>query len=93
MTKTERKKQQTREVIQLLESQFKAKNFDNDEGSYFTFFIGDFEGSLYRRDFEVRMYDNMRMSEGFTDEEYAIRDAANLLEYSINKEIRNYLNN
>jgi len=91
MTKTEFKKQQTKGVIELLESKFNAKNFDNDQGSYFTFNIGEFEGSLMRRDFEVMMHDNMRMGPGFTDEEYAVRDAAAVLEDTINKAIGNFL--
>tara|TARA_Y100000385_G_scaffold21871_1_gene21360 strand:+ start:270 stop:551 length:282 start_codon:yes stop_codon:yes gene_type:complete len=91
MTKTELKRLQTEEVIKLLESKFKAQNFDNDQGSYFTFNIGDFEGSLMRRDFEVMFNDTISMGPGFTDEEYAIRDAALVLEDSVNKEIKNYL--
>ena len=91
MTKTELKRQQTKEIIELLESKFNATDFDNDAGSYFTFSIGHFEGSLMRRDFEVSMHDNMRMGPGFTDEEYSIRDAAIVLEDSINKAIGNFL--
>jgi|TARA_B110000285_G_scaffold178957_1_gene201418 hypothetical protein len=91
MTKTELKRQQTKEIIELLESKFKATDFDNDQGSYFTFSIGHFEGSLMRRDFEVMMHDNMRMGPGFTDEEYAVRDASIVLEDALNKEIQNYL--
>ena len=91
MTKTELKRQQTKEIIELLESKFKATDFDNDQGSYFTFSIGHFEGSLMRRDFEVMMHGNMRMGPGFTDEEYAVRDASIVLEDALNKEIQNYL--
>ena len=91
MTKTELKRQQTKEIIELLESKFKATDFDNDQGSYFTFSIGHFEGSLMRRDFEVMMHDNMKMGPGFTDEEYAVRDASIVLEDALNKEIQNYL--
>ena len=92
MTKTELKKLQTKEIIELLESKFKAENFDNDQGSYFTFNIGEFEGSLMRRDFDVMMHDSMRMGPGFTDDRYAIRDAAIVLEDAINEEIKSYLN-
>jgi len=92
MTKTELKKQQTREIIELLEKEFQATDFENDQGSYFTFFIGNLEGSLMRRDFDVSMYNNMRMGPGFTDKEYAIRDAAKVIEDEINKEIQKYLN-
>jgi len=91
MTKTQLKRLQTEGVIKLLERKFKAQNFDNDQGSYFTFNIGDFEGSLMRRDFEVMFNDTISMGPGFTDEEYAIRDAALVLEDSVNKEIKNYL--
>ena len=91
MTKTEIKKQQTKEIIELLESKFNATDFDNDEGSYFTFSIGHFEGSLMRRDFEVMMNDNIKMGPGFTDEEYSIRDASIVIEDAINKAIGNYL--
>ena len=92
MTKTELKRQQTKEIIELLESKFKATDFDNDQGSYFTFSIGHFEGSLMRRDFEVMMHDNMRMGPGFTQEDYDIRDAAEVLEDGLNKEIEYHLN-
>jgi hypothetical protein len=91
MTKTELKKQQTQGVIELLESKFGATDFENDEGSYFTFFIGDFEGSLMRRDFDVCMSDAIAMGPGFTKEEYTIRDDAQLLEDSINEAIQEYL--
>tara|TARA_R110001592_G_scaffold26148_2_gene98286 strand:+ start:108 stop:398 length:291 start_codon:yes stop_codon:yes gene_type:complete len=88
MTKTELKRQQTKEVIELLENQFSAENFDNDEGSYFTFNIGDFSCALFRRDFSVSLYDTIQMGPGFTDEEYAVRDAAIVLEKAINKRIK-----
>ena len=39
MTKREIKKQQTEAVIEMLQNKFGAKNFDNDQGSYFTFEI------------------------------------------------------
>ena len=91
MTKTELKRQQTKEIIELLESKFKATDFDNDQGSYFTFSVGHFEGSLMRRDFSVSMHDNMRMGSGFTDEEYAVRDASIVLEDALNKAIGDYL--
>ena len=91
MTKAELKRQQTKGIIELLEGKFKATNFDNDQGSYFTFSVGFFEGALMRSDFEVMMYDNMKMGPGFSDEEYAIRDASIVLEDALNKEIQNYL--
>jgi hypothetical protein len=91
MTKTELKKLQTQNIIELLESKFNAENFDNDQGSYFTFNIGEFEGSIMRRDFEVMLNDSISMGPGFTDEEYDVRDAALVLEDSINMEIKNYL--
>ena len=92
MTKTELKRQQTKAVIELLESKFNATNFDNDQGSYFTFNIGDFTGHLERRDFSVLIHEAMRMGPGFTQEEYDIRDAAEVLENGLNKEIEYYLN-
>ena len=93
MTKTELKRLQTKEIIELLESKFKSENFDNDQGSYFTFNIGEFTGHLERRDFSVMIHEAMRMGPGFTQEEYDIRDAAEVLEDAVNKEIKNYLNN
>ncbi len=92
MTKSELKKQQTKDVIELLQNEFGAKDFDNDQGSYFTFSIGEFEGSLMRRDFDVMMNDSMQMGPGFTDEEYAVRDAAIVLEDTINNKIKEFLN-
>ena len=91
MTKTELKKLQTQNIIELLESKFNAEKFENDQGSYFTFNIGEFEGSIMRRDFEVMLNDSISMGPGFTDEEYDVRDAALVLEDSINMEIKNYL--
>jgi hypothetical protein len=91
MTKREIKKQQTEAVIEMLQNKFGAKNFDNDQGSYFTFEIGEFEGQLMRRDFEVMFNDTIKMGPGFTDEEYAVRDAALVLEEVVNKEINNVL--
>jgi hypothetical protein len=92
MTKTELKRLQTKEIIELLESKFKSEDFDNDQGSYFTFNIGEFTGQLERRDFSVMIYEAMRMGPGFTQEEYDIRDAAEVLEDAVNREIKNYLN-
>ena len=40
MTKTELIRVQTKNIIELLENEFNAIDFDNDQGSYFTFFIG-----------------------------------------------------
>ena len=91
MTKRELKRQQTQAIIELLQNKFGAKNFDNDQGSYFTFDIGEFTGSLMRNRFDVMIHEAMKMGPGFTDEEYAIRDAAEVLEKAINKEIKNYL--
>ncbi len=91
MTKTELKKQQTQGVIELLENKFGATDFENDAGSYFTFFVGEFEGCLQRRDFDVIMKDSIEMGPGFTDEEYDVNDAAIVLEDSINEAIQKYL--
>ena len=91
MTKRELKRQQTQAIIELLQNKFGAKNFDNDQGSYFTFNIGEFQGQLMRIEY-VLIYEAMKMGPGFTQEEYDIRDAAEGLENAINKEIENYLN-
>lgn len=91
MTKRELKRQQTQAIIELLQNKFGAKNFDNDQGSYFTFDIGEFTGSLMRNRFDVMIYEVRKMGPGFTQEEYDIRDAAEVLENAINKEIKNYL--
>jgi len=92
MTKTELKRQQTKSVIELLQNKFGATNFDNDQGSYFTFNIGEFQGQLMRDGFYVIINEAMKMGPGFTQEEYDIRDAAEVLENGLNKEIENYLN-
>lgn len=92
MTKRELKRQQTQAIIELLQNKFGAENFDNDQGSYFTFDIGEFQGQLMRDRFDVIIYEAMRMGPGFTQEEYDIRDAAEVLENAINKEIKNYIN-
>ena len=86
-TKTQLRKDQTAMVIETLQDVFEATNFDNDQGSYFTFNIGGFTGSLERRDFSVFIHEAMRMGPGFTQKEYDIRDAAEVLENEINKEL------
>ena len=86
-TKTQLRKDQTAMVIETLQDEFGATNFDNDQGSYFTFNIGDFTGHLERRDFSVIIHEAMRMGPGFTQEEYDIRDAAEVLENGLNKEL------
>ena len=87
MTKRELKRQQTQVIIETLQDKFGAKNFDNDQGSYFTFNIGEFGGSLMRDGFYVIINEAMKMGPGFTQKEYDIRDAAEVLEYGINKEL------
>ena len=87
-TKTQLRKDQTEVIIDTLIEDFKATNFDNDQGSYFTFNIGEFTGQLERRDFSVTIYEAMRMGPGFTQKEYDIRDAAEVLENGVNKELR-----
>ena len=91
MTKRELKRQQTQAIIEMLQNKFGAKNFDNDQGSYFTFEIGEFGGSLMRNGFDVIIHEAMKMGPGFTQEEYDIRDAAEVLENVINKEIKSYV--
>jgi hypothetical protein len=93
MTKTQLKKQQTKGIIELLESKFNATDFDNDAGSYFTFSIGHFEGSLMRRDFYVSFWESIKLGAGFTDEEYETHFEAVRLEDEINGEIQLMLKN
>jgi len=87
-TKTQLKRDQIGAVIDTLIDEFKATNFDNDQGSYFTFNIGEFTGHLERRNFSVMINEAMRMGSGFTQQEYDIRDAAEVLENGINDELR-----
>ena len=86
-TKTQLKKDQTAMVIETLQDEFGAKNFDDEGHGYFTFNIGDFTGHLERRDFSVIIHEAMRMGPGFTEKEYDIRDAAEVLENGLNKEL------
>tara|TARA_Y100000385_G_scaffold232963_1_gene245611 strand:+ start:977 stop:1321 length:345 start_codon:yes stop_codon:yes gene_type:complete len=87
-TKTQLKRDQIGIIIDTLIDEFKATNFDNDQGSYFTFNIGEFTGHLERRNFSVMINEAMRMGSGFTQQEYDIRDAAEVLENGINDELR-----
>ena len=87
-TKTQLKKDQTKAVIDTLIDEFKATNFDDEGHGYFTFNVGEFTGHLERRDFNVMIYEAMKMGPGFPQQEYDIRDAAEVLEGRINKEIR-----
>ena len=93
MTKTEIKKIKTQKVIELLENKYNAVDFDNDAGSYFTFSIGKFEGSLMRNDFYVSFWESIKLGEGFTDEEYETHFEAVRLEDEINGEIQLMLKN
>ena len=86
-TKTKLRKDQTAMVIETLQDEFGATNFDNDQGSYFTFNSGEFGGNLMRDGFYVIINEAMGMGPGFTQEEYDIRDAAEVLESGINKEL------
>ena len=90
-TKTQLKKDQTKVVIDTLIDEFKATNFDDEGHGYFTFNVGEFTGHLERRDFSVIIHEAMKMGPGFTQEEYDIRDAAEVLENGLNKEIEYYL--
>jgi len=87
MTKTELKKQQTKTVIELLQNKFGATNFDDEGHGYFTFNVGEFTGHLERRDFRVMICEAGKLGPGFPQQEYDIRDAAEVLEGQINKEI------
>ena len=95
MTKTELKRLQTKEIIELLQTKFGAYDFDNDSGSYFTFTVGRsfgmFDGSLTRRNFNIMMYDNVRMGPGFEQSRYDKRDNAIKLENELNGAIKEYL--
>ena len=93
MTKTEIKKIKIQKVIELLENKYNAVDFDNDAGSYFTFSIGKFEGSLMRNDFYVSFWESIKLGEGFTDEEYETHFEAVRLEDEINGEIQLMLKN
>tara|TARA_Y100000385_G_scaffold286958_1_gene350098 strand:- start:970 stop:1260 length:291 start_codon:yes stop_codon:yes gene_type:complete len=93
MTKTEVKKIKTLKVIELLENKYNAVHFDNDAGSYFTFSIGKFEGSLMRNDFYVSFWESIKLGAGFTDEEYETHFEAVRLEDEINGEIQLMLKN
>ena len=63
MTKRELKRQQTQVIIETLQDKFGAKNFDNDQGSYFTFNIGGFGGILMRNGFYVLINEAIKMLE------------------------------
>jgi len=86
-TKTQRKKDQTQLVIDTLIKDFKATNFDDEGHGYFTFEIGEFTGHLERRDFSVMIYEAMKLGPGFPQQEYDIRDAAEVLEGQVNSRI------
>ena len=85
--KTQLKKDQTKVVIDTLIDEFKATNFDDEGHGYFTFNVGEFTGHLERRDFRVMICEAGKLGPGFPQQEYDIRDAAEVLEGQINKEI------
>lgn len=91
MTKTELIRVQTKNIIELLENEFNAIDFDNDQGSYFTFSTNTFNGSLTRNGFEVMLDETIELGPGFEEEQYNRRDQAIILEDKINSRIQKYL--
>jgi hypothetical protein len=91
MTKTEQKRINTQLVIELMENKFKATNIEDTDGGRIGFTIENFRGEFHRRDYEVLMFDNIRMGDGFTQEEYDIRDASIKIEDLLNESIQNLL--
>lgn len=96
MTKTELRRQQTKAIIEMLENDFGAYNFDNDAGSYFTFSFKTagrtFEGQLMRNDFYVLLNDSIKLGDGFEEERYERRERALMIEKSMNKAINKLIN-
>ncbi len=58
MTKTELKKQQVKEAIELLETKFGAKFIGDDDGGRLAFMVGDFMAQFSRRDMSVALWDS-----------------------------------
>lgn len=92
MTKTELIRVQTKNIIELLENEFNAIDFDNDQGSYFTFSTNTFNGILRRNGFDVMLEETIELGPGFEEEQYNRRDQAIILERKINSRIQKYLN-
>lgn len=92
MTKTELKKQQVKAVIELLINQFNAQVEDAD-GGRMDVMIGDLHGQFSRRDFDVAMFDSIRLHEpqSFPAEVVDRHNRAVALEDEINKAITNLL--
>ena len=83
MVKTEQKRQNTKSVVDLLEIQFKATDIEDTDGGRIAFSIGHFRGEFHRRDFDVIMFDNIRMGEGFTQEQYDISKLSLMIFYNL----------
>ena len=92
MTKTELKKQQVKAVIELLINQFNAQVEDAD-GGRMDITIGDLQGQFSRRDFDVAMFDSIRLHEpqSFPAEVVDRHKRAVALEGELNKAITNLL--
>ena len=88
-TKTQLKKDQIAEVIDLLVRDFNAQVEDAD-GGRMDITIGDLQGQFSRRDLDVAMFDSIRLHEpqSFPAEIVDRHNRAVALEDKINKEIR-----
>ena len=92
MNKTEQKKFNTKNVIELLSNQFNAFDIEDSEGNgRIGFTIGKEMGEFHRRDFHVMMRNTIKMGSGFTQEEYASRARVVVLESNINLAIKKLL--
>jgi len=87
MTRTEQNRINTIKVIELLETQFNATNIEDTDGGRIGFTVGGFDGEFHRRDYEVLMFDSMKMGKGFTQEQYDIRSTVVTIEDLINESI------
>ena len=64
MNKTELKKLQVKEVLEMLENEFDAQIEDNGDGGRLDIDINGFHGQFSRRDLDVAFWDTTKLSGG-----------------------------
>ena len=92
MNKTELKKLQVKEVLEMLENEFGAQIKDNGDGGRLDIDINGFHGQFSRRDLDVAFWDTTKLSGGgWSKEQIQRQKDAVALEAGVNGAIQERL--
>lgn len=92
MNKTELKKLQVKEVLEMLENEFDAQIEDNGDGGRLDIDINGFHGQFSRRDLDVAFWDTTKLSgSGFSAKQIQRQKDAVALEAGVNGAIQERL--